>query len=314
MDEKSDKPSSIRHYRHLTRKIVRKHFGTPASRIVYRSSGRTNYVFAVNHVEGQFVIRISPDPERVDAFLKESWATQAVRKAGVPSTEVLAVDNDIGAEPYMITRRVTGTEASHHPRRNRIIQEMGRFASMINSIRTTSFGTNFDWTSNGDKHRTWDDYLRNEFQIEKRFEFFAQQRIVPKSVLDRLISTFDASRNAHIKPSLNHSDLRLKNVIVDDDGEIAAIVDWEECMSTIAPQWELSIALHDLSIDEKQLFLEGYGLSNRHIEEMAPLIKAFNIINYYNVAAQAVEQRDHKKLAEIKLRLEGSLDLYSLCG
>lgn len=47
---------------------------------------------------------------------------------------------------------------------------------------------------------------------------------------------------------------------------------------------------------------------------MSPLIKAFNIINYYNVAAQAVEQHDHRKLAEIKLRLDGAFDLYSLCN
>lgn len=314
MDEKADRPSSIRHYRRLARKIVRKHFGTPASRIVYRSSGRTNYVFAINHVEGQFVIRISPDPARLEAFLKERWVTEEVRKAGVPSTEVLAVGNDVSEEPYMITRRVTGTEASHHPKRNRIIQEMGRFAAMINSIRTTTFGANFDWSRTGVKLQTWDDYLREELRIDERLEFFEEHRILPRADLDSLMNIVDGSRNAQIKPSLNHSDLRLKNVIVDDDGEIAAIVDWEECLSTIAPQWELSIALHDLSIDEKQLFIEGYGLNNRHIEEMAPLIKAFNIVNYHAATAAAIEQQDHKKLAEIKLRLNGALDLYSLCN
>lgn len=314
MDEKPDRPSSIRHYRRLARKIVRKHFGTPASRLVYRSSGRTNYVFAINHVEGQFVVRISPDSTRLAAFLKERWITEAVRKAGVPSPEVLAVGNDVSDEPYMITRRVTGTEASHHPKRNRIIHEMGRFAALINSIRTTTFGANFDWSSGGVKHRTWDAYLKEELRIDERLEFFEKHQIFPRAALDSLMNIIDGSHNEHIKPALNHSDLRLKNVIVDDDGEIAAIIDWEECVSTIAPQWELSIALHDLSIDEKQLFIDGYGLDNRHIEEMAPLIKAFNIINYHGVTADAVEKGDQKKLAELKLRLNGALDLYSLCN
>jgi Ser/Thr protein kinase RdoA (MazF antagonist) len=312
MDEKGDRPSEIRHYRRLAQKIVRKHFGTPASRIVYRSSGRTNYVFAINHVEGQFIIRISPDPERIDAFLKERWITAEVRKAGVPSSEVLAVGNDMGDEPYMISRRVTGTEASHHPKRNRIIQEMGRYAAMINSIRTTAFGTNFDWSSGGVKHRTWGAYLKEELHVDERLEFFQQHRLISRSALETLMSTIEGSRNSRIKPSLNHSDLRLKNVIVDDDGEIAAFIDWEDCISTVAPQWELSIALHDLSIDEKQLFIKGYGLNNRRLEEMAPLIKAFNIVNYYAVAQDAVQQNDRKKLAEIKLRLNGALDLYSL--
>src|SRR5687767_2026772 len=109
MQEKPDQPGEIRHYRRLANKIIRSHFGEPASRIVYRSSGLTNYVFVVNHVQGQFVIRISPDRERLDTFKKELWATEKVRKAGVPSPEVLAVGNDVISEPYMISRRVTGT-------------------------------------------------------------------------------------------------------------------------------------------------------------------------------------------------------------
>jgi hypothetical protein len=60
------------------------------------------------------------------------------------------------------------------------------------------------------------------------------------------------------------------------------------------------------------LFIDGYGLSNKQMVEMAPLIKAFNIINYANAIERAVEVRDNKMLAEFKLRLSGSLDLYSL--
>jgi len=312
MQEKPDRPGDIRHYRRLAKKIIRSHFGEPASRIVYRSSGRTNFVFAVNHVEGQFVIRISPDRERLAAFKKELWATQKVRQAGVPSPEVLAVGNDVIPEPYMITRRVTGTEASHHPKRQRIVQQMGEYAAIINSISTEGFGANFDWTDSDQKYRTWDDYLHAEFQLDERLEFFAAEKILSKTDLDTLAQVLEDTKTRSIKPSLNHGDLRLKNVIVDDDGEVAAIVDWEECLSTLAPHWDLSIALHDLSIDEKHILLEGYGLDGATFEEMAPLIKAFNIINYYGPLRAAVDQDDHKVLNEFKLRLRGSLDLYSL--
>ncbi len=100
---------------------------------------------------------------------------------------------------------------------------------------------------------------------------------------------------------------------MDEGGDIAAIIDWEDCVSTIAPEWELSVALHDLAIDEKHAFIEGYGLSVEQIEEMAPLIKAFNILNYSQAIERAVETEDQKSLDEIKLRLNGALDLYSLC-
>jgi aminoglycoside phosphotransferase (APT) family kinase protein len=312
MSEKSERVTSLRHYRRVVAKIVQRYFGTPARRIVYKASGLTNYVFAVNHVEGQFVIRISPDPERIGAFNKEWWATQHVRKAGVPSVEILAVGNDLGPEPYMITRRVSGSEATHHQKRSRIIREMGHFAAIINSIPTNGFGTNFDWNDAAPKIATWSDYLDQEYQLQSRLEFFATHKILSESELNKLSAIIEETRTADIKPALNHSDMRLKNVIVDDDGDITAIIDWEDCLSAAAPEWELSIALHDLSIDEKHAFIEGYGLAPEKVEQMAALIKAFNILNYHGAIVSAIEQDDQSKLSEIKLRLNGTLDLFSL--
>ena len=310
MDEKNDQPGTIRHYRRLAKRIVEHHFGAPASRIVYKPSGRTNYVFVVNHVEGQFVIRISPEPEKVNAFRKELWASQKAREVGVPSPEVIAVG--IAAAPYMITRRVTGSEASHHPKRDRIIHSMGSYAAMINSIQTDGFGSNFDWTTDEPSIDSWQDYLANEFGLEKRLQVFSSNNILPESEIQQISQIIAGVEVTGRNPSLNHTDLRLKNVIVDEGGDIAAIVDWEECLSTISPQWELSIALHDLSIDEKQIFLEGYSLSSDQIEAMTPLIKAFNLLNYSTIIELALEKNDDKSLADLRLRLKGCLDLYSL--
>ena len=309
MDEKQDQPATIRHYRNLAKTIVQSHFGKPASRIVYKSSGRTNYVFAVNHVEGQFVVRISPDLDRLRAFQKERWASQKAREAGVPTPEVIDVGNDAVSEPYMITRRVTGSEATQHPQRKRIVHEMGEYAAVINSIHTDGYGSDFDWTSNGTKHKSWVDYVEDEYALEKRLQLFAEHDLLGDEQLKELSRILEDAKTRRHEASLNHGDMRLKNMIVDEGGDIVAIVDWEECLSTIAPEWELSIALHDLTIDEKHVFIEGYGLSVHEVEEMAPLIKAFNILNYY----QAIEgAKDDKSLDEIKLRLKGALDLYSL--
>ena len=64
------------------------------------------------------------------------------------------------------------------------------------------------------------------------------------------------------------------------EGKIVAFLDWENCTSNLAPAWELSISLHDLTIDEKQLFLEGYGLKEKQVIEVMPVVKAINLINY----------------------------------
>ncbi|HEU4509553.1 MAG TPA: aminoglycoside phosphotransferase family protein [Pyrinomonadaceae bacterium] len=312
MDETPDRPAEIRHYRHLAKKIIETHFGKPPSRIVYKRSGKTNFVFAVNHVEGQFVVRLTPEKERIDAFRKELWTSHKVREAGVPSPEVLAVGNDQGPEPYMITRRVTGSEATEHPRRRHIVHEMGRYAQIINSIHTEHFGGDFDWNTYAPKKRTWSEYLDEEWQVDRKLKLLGDHKILSKQDLIKLREIVDETRTNHITPTLNHGDLRLKNVIVDEDGEIAAILDWDDAISSIAPQWELSIALHDLSIDEKHLFLEGYGINAEDLTKMAPLIKAFNIINYSAAIERAIDTKDHKTLGEIKLRMSSALDLYSL--
>jgi hygromycin-B 4-O-kinase len=312
MDEKTDQPSDIRQYRNIARRIVQQHFGKPASRIVYKSSGRTNYVFAVNHVEGQFVVRISPDANRIEAFQKELRASRKAREAGVPTPEVLAVGADPASEPYMITRRVTGIEASQNPKRLHIVQELGEYAAVINSIATDGLGTDFEWAENGKTNGAWDSYLQNEFDLDKRIEILSTNGILSETQLQELVRIVEDAKTKHLTPSLNHSDLRLKNVIVDEGGDIAAIIDWEDCLSTIAPEWELSIALHDLTIDEKQAFIDGYGLTIQQVEEMAPLVKAFNILNYSSAIESAFRTGDQKSLDQIKLRLAGCLDLYRL--
>jgi hygromycin-B 4-O-kinase len=113
------------------------------------------------------------------------------------------------------------------------------------------------------------------------------------------------------RPVLNHGDLRLKNVMVDREGHIIALIDWEHCLSNLV-HWELAIALHDLSIDEKQAFLEGYGLSWKRVKELAPALKAINIINYAPHIGNAAQTRDTAGLEAYRLRLSGALDLYSL--
>ena len=311
MTSRSTSPSEIREYRKLTRAIVMRHLGRPANRIIYKASGLTNHVFAVNHVEGQFVIRISPNREKIDSFRKELWATQKARDAGVPTPEVLHVGNEIAQKPYMISRLVSGTNATHHQKRLSIVHKMGSYAAMINSIRTSGFGRSFDWSAEKPK-QSWNDYLDKEWNVHEKIEILASNKVISKAQLVNLRKEIDRSRVAPFEPALNHGDLRLKNVLVDEDGQITAIVDWDDCLSAIAPHWELSIALHDLTIDEKHAFISGYGLTNDQIREMALLIKAFNIINYANAVKDAAV-KSAKHLSEFKLRLQGSLDLYSLC-
>lgn len=311
MTQSKKSNSDLRRYRGIASEVVREHFRNDAGRIVHKPTGLTNFVFAINHAEGQFVIRISPEPERLKAYQKELWATRRVRVLGIPTPEVIKVGTVESGEPFMIARRVSGTEATHHPKRLSIIHEVGVFAKEINSIQTHNFGESFDWLDSPPPQVSWPDYLDKEWNANDRLTFLEKHEFITRERGKQLRAIVEEAKKMNVRPTLSHGDLRLKNVIVDEDGEITAIIDWEECMSTFAPAWELSIALHDLSIDEKHAFLKGYGLDTADVVAMSPLLKAFNILNYVRAINAAMDQNDDATLNRFRLRLSGALDLYS---
>lgn len=301
-------------FREMARRLAVHHFGSRPSRIIFKASGLTNFVFALKHSEGDFIIRLSPDPTKINAFIKEQWAESAVREVGVPTAEILEVGNEVVPLPYMIVRQVNGDEAVHHPNRLEIVREMGRLAALINSIPTSGFGNTFDWSNNLlSRNETFKEYLQNALNVEAKLETLEKHKMIFAERSKKLRKIFEAAMRLEPPPKLNHSDIRLKNVIVGENGEINAVIDWENCTSNIAPQWELSLALHDLWIDEKQAFLEGYGISQKEFKEIAPLINAFNIINYAQAIEEMTQNKNKAGLDWYRARLGGDLDLYSFC-
>lgn len=303
----------INRFREMARKLCKHHFGSKPARIVYKSSGLTNFVFAAKHSEGDFIIRLSPDATKLNAFIKEQWAEAAAREAGVPTAEILEVGNEVVPHPYMIVREVEGEEATFNPNRSHIMREMGRYAALINTIPTSGFGNTFDWSNNLlSRNETFAEYLQNALQVEARLQILEKHKMLSAEKLKQLRKIFEEAMKLNPQPRLNHSDVRLKNMMVNEKGEIKAVIDWENCTSNIAPQWELSVALHDLGIDEKQIFLESYGISEKKFAEFAPLIKAFNIINYTQTIEEMAQNKNKTGLEQYRTRLGGTLDLYSL--
>ena len=316
MQSRSKKNASAKQvdkFRRLARFLIQHHFGTKPAGIKYKSAGLSNFVFEANHAEGDFIVRISPDKARLNAFIKEQWCEGVARQAGIPTAEILETGVSIIPFPYVIARSIDGVEATSHPEREKIIRELGRLAEKINSIRTHGFGETFDWSNNElSRNETLKEYLEGEYRYEERIETLEKNRICDEPAIRSLKSICREMIKLKLRPALNHSDLRLKNVIADENGKIAAIIDWEESISNIAPHWELSIALHDLGIDEKQLFIEGYGLTSKRFSDIAPFVKAFNLLNYSDSINAASAAKDKASLERFRMRFSGIYELYSL--
>jgi aminoglycoside phosphotransferase (APT) family kinase protein len=300
-------------FRGLARFVIKHHFGNRTFRLEHQSAGMSNFVFKAKHADGDFVIRISPDTSRINAFIKEHWAAAEARKAGVPAAEILETGFSVIPFPYAISRSVQGVEARFHPERDKIVHEMGRLCSKINGIRTKGFGETFDWSNNKLSHnRTFKDYLQDEYAYESKIEQLDRSRLCPVETIRALRRTLREMLAIHAKPSLNHGDLRLKNVLADPDGKITAIIDWEKATSNFAPPWEFSVALHDLGVDEQQHFIEGYGIKAKRLDEITPFIKAFNLLNYISEIERATGDKDKLALERLRQRFAGVFDLFTM--
>ena len=161
MKTENDAPARrVNQFKEMARVVIKHHFGSSPRRIVFKASGLTNFVFSVVHPEGDFVVRISPEPSRIDSFYKEQWAQTAASRAGVPTAEILEVGMEIIKFPFMIARTVKGAEATNHPKRAEIVREMGRLGALINSVPTIGFGKTFDWSGNQlSRNETCKEYL-----------------------------------------------------------------------------------------------------------------------------------------------------------
>jgi len=299
----------------MAREIVAHHFGgIRPKRVIALGGGLTNMVFEVNHAEGDFIVRLGTEPGKVKEYLKEQWAVAKAVEAGVPVAEILEVGADLGPLPYMVARKASGTEATHHPARFAILREMGRLTAVIHSIRTSGFGHTFDWSNNQlSRNATWKEYLHSELRVGSRLKILETHKMLEPTPLKRLRAIVrDMESWVDPTPVLNHGDMRLKNVMVDGEGEITAVIDWEFCSSNIAPYWDLSLALHDLSIDAKHEFLTGYGLSEGNLREIAPVLKAINLLNYAPFVERKAAEGDKAGLEQYRTRLSGALDLYAL--
>jgi aminoglycoside phosphotransferase (APT) family kinase protein len=293
--------------------LIIHHVGKAPSHIEQIHGGSANFVFDVTVGKDHLIVRISENPAKLQLFVKEQWAVQKVREKKVPAPEILEVGNEAVPFPYMIVRRAEGLRAETHPKRARIVREMAEYTKIIHSIPTSGYGNVFDWSSNQlSRNETWEDFLIKEIKIARRLEILEKNEMMPLREFKKLKRVLKEMEKWDMKAVLNHGDMRLKNILVTKEGVISCILDWEMCSSHIPPFWDMSIALHDLGADEKQIFIEGYGMSMSEYLKIANYIRALNIINYAYFVEAAYIAKDQDKIEKFRARLHGALDIFSI--
>jgi hygromycin-B 4-O-kinase len=274
------------------------------------AAGLTNHVFCADTESGRFIVRLGAH-DKLDVFEREREVIGRVGAIGVPVVEIVAV-GQAADWPFMISRRVAGEPALNHPRRLDILAETGRLAGRIHTLRTKGYGSDFAWPDDGHPaDGSWQAWLNGEFDAWGRLDRLYRNGLISDWQREALSRTLKTVEEWEDLPILNHGDLRLKNVLVDDSGAIQALIDWDNAVSSLGPHWDISIALHDLSIDAKEAFLKGYGLREAIVREAAPAWRLFNALNYVPTILALVGGDNQAELERLRTRLTGALDLYA---
>ncbi len=295
----------------LARIAAEHHFGGDCDDATSLSGGLSNFVCDVDTRQGAFIVRMSDGKGKLDHYLKEQWVSERARKIGIPTATIVYVGTDPIGVPYMVAEKIRGENASTHPERLKIVRAMGEMTARIHTIETHGYGRIFDWNDDQTTPlKNWTQFLDIDCDVARRLDFLERHKLLKPDQLRTLREVVGEMKAWTASPVLNHGDMRLKNVVVDKTGNLQAVIDWEDSLSCVPPYWDLSIALHDLNIDAKEAFIEGYGASGGALQTWAPFIKAFNILNYVPVVKGAAKDHDEEQLEHLRSRLRGDLDLY----
>ena len=295
--------------REAARAIFRDCLGTAPRRVLAQSGGQTNFVFRVDGGEASFILRMSQDDGKLDAFRKEGWAIERARTSGIPAPETLRVGSTADGVAYMLMRRTAGWVATRFGNSHDTLKQLGGIARTLHETTMPAFGTRF--SHDDPPRRGWGDFLSEEFRLDERVAQLRGLGLVdePRALrITQILRDLGEGRDAR----LNHGDLRLKNVLVDVAGNVNAVIDWETATAAPAPEWDLALALHDLSIDQKDAFVDGYGLDPRLLLSLGPVLAALNMLHYAPFAAAAARDGDDTALQQYRRRFGRLYDLYSV--
>lgn len=294
------------------RAIVAHHLGGPVRRVEALGGGLTNHVFRVRLPDLSVVVRLGEAGGKTEAFVKEQWAAQRGAEAGVPAPRILQVGSDVIDTPYMILEEAVGHLGVGAGDRQAVLTALGAAARKLHGIETQGFGDTFDWSANElSRCHCFGDWL-DRLDWRERIAALRRDAIIDEAREAALLATLeDIARDDALPARLNHGDLRLKNIIIDNTDAIVALIDWEDAISAPPELWDLPLALHDLGPDEAQAFLSGYGMDPDRAIALRPRWAAMNAIHYAPFVGAASDAGDQSALRWFRARLMGAFDLFT---
>jgi len=248
-------------------------------------TGKFNESFFVEVGSRELVLRIAPPRDSVFVFYERDMMRQEpaihkllLAKTQVPVAPILCFDDSLTLldRDFLIMERLPGkplAEASRLPY-DRVLRQVGDCLSQTHGQTASSYGYL-------GKHRPMDPQARwvDAFHImwNKMIEdivcvgqYDQEEELFLRCLLDKHLIFFD--RN--MPSSLLHMDIWHQNILVDKQGHLTGIVDWDRAL------WgdpEIEFAVLDYCGISEPSFWEGYG-KERDLSPEARIRQVFYLL------------------------------------
>lgn len=198
------------------------------------AGGHSNLTFLVTDANGRrLVLRRPPLAHGLASahdMAREHRIISALNRSSVPvpTTVGLCEDDRVNGAPFYVMEYVDGhvvrdVEAAERrlsePARARASESLADTLAAIHEVDLVTVGLN-------DLGRH-EDYLAR--QLRRWYGQWEQQRTRDLSLIDDVHAVLIANLPAQQGSTIVHGDYRLDNTMVDDDGNVCAVLDWEIC-------------------------------------------------------------------------------------
>lgn len=227
----------------------------------------------------EIILRMNKTPNYLSKYENEAWAMKEAKKKGIPVPDVIKLGK-YKNYAYTIHSKVPGNSAENYTgNKSNIWKQVGQYTKLINSIETKGIGERAEHNfEDKDSSIKWKDYI-----VEKLNEILPAVNLIEKGLssedqLNKAISRLQELKNWKFTPNLSHGNLEMKNIIIDEEGNITGIIDWGETASHRSPHYDIAMSFYWISEEEQNAFLEGYGLNKEEYDSIKTDIYTFQIL------------------------------------
>ncbi len=198
------------------------------------AGGHSNLTFLVTDANGRrLVLRRPPLAHGLASahdMAREHRIISALNHSSVPvpTTVGLCEDDSINGAPFYVMEYVEGHVVRDVESAERLLSESARARASESLADTLAAIHEVDLVSVGlnDLGRH-EDYLAR--QLRRWYGQWEQQRTRDLSLVDDVHAVLVANLPVQQGATIVHGDYRLDNTMVDDDGNVCAVLDWEIC-------------------------------------------------------------------------------------